>query len=124
RAMHRTVWLAPVGEALHVSGHIEAAHCRAEAFLKISPSEFAVCDNGPADRFLLANNIANRLVLSRTQRHILDLAAGMALERRAKRLRSDEASVLVDTQACKINPLFQHCLIHIVPTECRSIARV
>ena len=123
-AMQRTVWLAPIGEAFHVRGHVKSPHRRAEAFLEIPPPEFAVRDDGPPDRFLLANDIANCLILSRTQLDIVDLAAGMALERLAKRLRSDEAAVLVDTQPVQIDPVFQHCFIRIAPPRNRSIACV
>ena len=107
-AMQRTVWLAPIGEAFHVRGHVKSPHRRAEAFLEIPPPEFAVRDDGPPDRFLLANDIANCLVLGCTQLDLVDFAAGMALEGRAKRLRGNQAAVLVDTQACRINPGFQH----------------
>ena len=107
-AVQRAVWLAPVLQAFDMVRHVKAADRRAEAFLEISPPEFTVGHNRPADRFLLAHDIDNCLVFNGAELGIVHLRARVPLERVAQRLRRHETAVLVGAKPHQIDRIIEH----------------
>ena len=101
--MQRLVRLAPVGQSLDLLRNVEAAHRISEAVLKISPPELTVRYHRQADCLLLADHIADRVVLRRAQLGVRRVAAGVPLENIVQRLRCHEAAVLIDAKTLDIS---------------------
>src|SRR5690606_31332369 len=69
-----------------------------EAVLEIAPPKLAIGHDRQSDRLLPADDLPDSVVLRGRKISVRDLAARMPLEDVAKRLRGDQAAVLVDPQ--------------------------